>query len=495
MEEIKHRFAIGKKMYIFVVAIVLFATVCVCANSYVINVDQVNTYYKRLTINNAKNYASLVDVDFLKELRAVVMSEEYQALRVEAEETEDDSKLIDYLIEKDLWNQYQEEREKMRTYVENMEDLEYLYIVAWGELGTMKDMYLLDADEVPVSETGYWEEREEEFGDLSPDTKTIEPVINNGDWGWLCSGFAAVCDDEGNVVCHVGADVNMELVMTERYSDLGYMILSALAVTIIALAGAFIFVNRAVVKPLKTITADLKKFSPDAGKDYIEAEVIDIPIKQQDEISDIYYAIQAMQKKIVDYINSITTIKLDKAKAEVNIKMKDKEIVEISKEAFKDALTGIGNKNAYVRRVDELNKGIAEGNAEFAIVMMDVNRLKIINDTYGHEAGDAYLKGSCHVICDCFKHSPVYRIGGDEFVAVLSGDDYKNRDERVDAVRDVFEKTFNDESKEPWERYSVSVGMSEFTPEDTSVDNIFRRADRLMYVEKSAFKKKYSSVS
>ena len=64
-----NRFTIGKKMYLFVIAIVLFATGCVCALNYVINVDQINTYYKRLTINNAVNYSTLVDVEFLKELR------------------------------------------------------------------------------------------------------------------------------------------------------------------------------------------------------------------------------------------------------------------------------------------------------------------------------------------------------------------------------------------------------------------------------------------
>ena len=124
-----NRFTIGKKMYLFVIAIVLFATGCVCALNYAINVDQINTYYKRLTINNAVNYSTLVDVEFLEELRAVAETDEYQALRMEAEENDDESIVVDYLQEKGLYDKFIEEREKMRTYVNNLEDVEYLYAV------------------------------------------------------------------------------------------------------------------------------------------------------------------------------------------------------------------------------------------------------------------------------------------------------------------------------------------------------------------------------
>ena len=127
--------------------------------------------------------------------------------------------------------------------------------------------------------------------------------------------------------------------------------------------------------------------------------------------------------------------------------------------------------------------------------MMDANGLKHINDNYGHAQGDAYLKGCSHLICEEFKHSPVYRIGGDESVAILSGEDYQNRNERVDSLRKVFEQAYHKENAQPWERYSASVGMAEFTSEDMNVDDVFKRADKLMYENKDAFKKKTASES
>ena len=491
MERSKGRFTIGAKMYIFVTATVLFAAAGVCAFAFLINADQIDTYFKRLTTDNARNYATLADIDFIRELRAVAESDEYQAIRDEAEELDDDSLVQEYLEEKGLWERYEAERAKMITYVENMEDLEYLYIVAWGEGDATVDMYIIDADDVPFYETGYYEDREVEFTGVDY-TKTIEPVINNGDWGWLCSGFEPVYDEDGNLICHIGCDVSMEEVMQERYTNLSYIIGSAIFVTAIVLIGSIIFINKSVVNPLKTITSAMKRFSPAPGADYKSAGVIDLDIRKNDEIGDIYNEIRSMQTRITDSINDMTAMKQDKERAEDEARVKDKEIGEISKEAFKDPLTGIGNKNAYVRKVEEINAMITSGGAEFAIVMMDVNGLKHVNDNYGHTSGDAYLKGACHVFCEVFKHSPVYRIGGDEFVAVLTGDDYNNRSERVDELKGVFDRTYADESVQPWERYSASVGMSEYSITDMSAEFVFRRADKQMYENKDAFKKNHN---
>lgn len=61
---------------------------------------------------------------------------------------------------------------------------------------------------------------------------------------------------------------------------------------------------------------------------------------------------------------------------------------------------------------------------EFAIAVFDLNNLKDINDRLGHEVGDQYIKNACRVICDSFKHSPVFRVGGDEFAVFLENTDY-----------------------------------------------------------------------
>ena len=267
----------------------------------------------------------------------------------------------------------------------------------------------------------------------------------------------------------------MEDVMAERMQNLSYVAISSLICVIVVLFIGVLLVNRVIVKPLMLITRHIKYFLPGDDRDYEEAGVINLDIKNNDEIRDIYDEIRSMQIRIVDNLNSISDME------------KDNE--EVSREAFKDALTGVGNKAAYNRKMVEINEAIANGVEDFAIVMLDVNGLKVMNDEQGHAAGDTYIRGCCRVACETFKHSPVFRIGGDEFVAILMGDDYNHRSERVRELKEFFAKAYKNEKVEPWLRFSCSVGMAEYTKGDKSAEIVFRRADKLMYEDKLRFKK------
>ena len=116
--------------------------------------------------------------------------------------------------------------------------------------------------------------------------------------------------------------------------------------------------------------------------------------------------------------------------------------------------------------------------------MLDVDRLKIINDNMGHELGDKAIIGSCYSLCKAFSHSPVFRVGGDEFIAIVDGEDYENR-------RELYEKLKNNEILVRNQRYDFSVGMATFEPGvDHSFKDVLNRADQEMYLNKKA-KRKY----
>ena len=167
---------------------------------------------------------------------------------------------------------------------------------------------------------------------------------------------------------------------------------------------------------------------------------------------------------------------------------RDKRIGLISQEAYKDALTGVGNIASYNNKVAEINQQLENGPVEFAVVMVDMNDLKQINDQCGHKEGDIYIKGCCQMICDAFKHSPVFRIGGDEFVVILRGQDYTARHQNVKALRAAFEDSFEQTEKDPWFRYSASVGLSESSSADKTFEQVFKRANQAMSNEKKMFK-------
>ena len=183
----------------------------------------------------------------------------------------------------------------------------------------------------------------------------------------------------------------------------------------------------------------------------------------------------------------------DITEGEKQLMDRDIQIGQISQEAYRDSLTGVGSKAAYIRKVAEINSKIGSTETEFAVVMMDMNNLKQINDDYGHKAGDIYIKGCCHMICETFKNSPVYRIGGDEFVALLQGKDFCKRAEKTAYLRKAFAESFDQPDKDPWLRYSAAVGLAEFASDDSTYELVFKRADKAMYEDKNQFKEIYGS--
>lgn len=161
--------------------------------------------------------------------------------------------------------------------------------------------------------------------------------------------------------------------------------------------------------------------------------------------------------------------------------------------AYTDALTQVSNKAAYDRMAMQLDADITAGTAEFAILMIDLNFLKRVNDTYGHEKGNLYIQGLCERILNIFPLEDVYRIGGDEFVVVLSGEYYRERDGLVGKLKRSFANVSGSEdgkpTEKPWENISAAVGLAVYEKDsDRTVEDVFKRADELMYQDKVAMK-------
>ena len=164
----------------------------------------------------------------------------------------------------------------------------------------------------------------------------------------------------------------------------------------------------------------------------------------------------------------------------------EKELGAVRTQANTDPLTGVKSKRAYVEREKELNNQIREGELDdLAIVICDINNMKQINDTLGHKAGDECIRKTSRNICRLFKHSPVFRFGGDEFVVIMTGDDYKNRKSLM--------KKMSDHAQECLEKDDIVIasGMAEFDKDsDENIKAVFHRADNRMYKNKEDLKKK-----
>ena len=150
----------------------------------------------------------------------------------------------------------------------------------------------------------------------------------------------------------------------------------------------------------------------------------------------------------------------------------------------KDALTGVKNQQVYADMELQLNGQIKAKTAEpFALVVCDVNEMKQVNDAQGLGVGDAFLKSACTMLCDTFKHSPVFRVDGDAFIVLLRGNDYENRSK----LNAEFARKQVDHKRNGL--VTLAFGMSDYDPEkDTCVRDVFTRAENLMYGNKDWIK-------
>ena len=188
---------------------------------------------------------------------------------------------------------------------------------------------------------------------------------------------------------------------------------------------------------------------------------------------------------LFEYISRIDVL-MSKVRQNISLRVLNKRLIELTET---DVLTGVKNRAAYTTREAELNSRIRSGTRmAFGIGIFDINNLKKVNDNYGHELGDAYIVNCCSVLCNVFSHSPVFRIGGDEFVVLLMDEDYNNREELMQKLTKRMEEIAAKDPA-PDDRVSIAGGIGIYEPgRDDKVAEIFARADAAMYDNKIMMK-------
>jgi len=196
----------------------------------------------------------------------------------------------------------------------------------------------------------------------------------------------------------------------------------------------------------------------------------------------LYQALLMTMNNVLGYFNNLKRAKVQVTNMQVKVMAMD----EI---AYKDSLTGVKNKAAYDKKISELDAKIENAQAVFCIVMVDVNYLKKVNDTYGHERGNEYLINACRLVCSVFGAEHVYRIGGDEFVVIIDDDRVAIAQYFVKQFKTEMERKNVNEALQPWERISAAVGVAYYeSVYDQTADEVFKRADKEMYANKLAMK-------
>jgi len=197
--------------------------------------------------------------------------------------------------------------------------------------------------------------------------------------------------------------------------------------------------------------------------------------------SEIVYILQRMTSSMVHALD-----KLELAA----IKQRDHDRFEYM--ANYDALTELPNRKFFVEKLESAIENAGRSGRRFALMFIDLDGFKAINDNYGHDYGDALLKELASRFCSVLRENDcVARLGGDEFV-VIAGD------ARNESSLIVIAEKFLEEAARPVLIHSescsvsASIGISLYSDKGESSTSLLRRADDAMYLAKSAGKNQYS---
>lgn len=170
---------------------------------------------------------------------------------------------------------------------------------------------------------------------------------------------------------------------------------------------------------------------------------------------------------------------------------------KIGKIAYTDANTGLGNPAAFKSKFEELDR--TKNNYSYiGIIQFDVNNLKVINDSLGHEAGDLLIKTAADIIDTCFSTiGNCYRVGGDEFVTITTFNHAPLVcEEAILKFENAIDK-FNNNPDRPFD-LRIAYGVAYYTSDShqyQSLKEVHKLADERMYNKKKELKARYAKTA
>lgn len=257
----------------------------------------------------------------------------------------------------------------------------------------------------------------------------------------------------------------MTLVLSASYDDIRRIrydialeILFIVTVLALVFALIVIFMVKKMVDPLKKLTVASQKLAEgDYNVDIVESNTYEIKL-------------------------------LSAAFENMTMNLREHEKIQ-NMLAYRDSLTGLRNTTSYKVWVTDFDKEIeSKTESEFKVIVLDMNYLKETNDLYGHDTGNKLIVCAAHIISDVFKRSPVFRIGGDEFLVILQHRDLESSGELLEQLK---YECMNASVTAGNETIPISIasGVATYNPDtDTSFVDVFNRADDAMYQNKRIMK-------
>lgn len=264
--------------------------------------------------------------------------------------------------------------------------------------------------------------------------------------------------------------------------------LAVIAVATLLLITPFVwYLANSVASPITALSRIFKDVA--SGRQSVEqsSKLDEFDVSRMAEISDLTNSFVAMSNVIsqnVQHIHELNTSLEEKvAQRTHELRIANQELTKI---ATQDALTGLPNRNLVMDRLTRALIAAKRDRRHVALMFIDLDQFKPVNDTYGHEAGDLLLQQVAQRIQRCLRESDtVSRIGGDEFVVLLPVVEIKQDAEEIARkICCALSQPFD--YKDHVLRISSSIGIAMYPEHGHDESAMFKMADAAMYHAKTS---------
>ena len=362
---------------------------------------------------------------------------------------------------------------KTLTYFQDNIELEYIYCVI--RVSEKEFVFGVDPTIEDPGEFGSPIVYTDALYNASKGKAGVDEIPYADEWGVFYSSYSPVFDSNGDVAGIVAADFSTDWYQN-KISQLKIIIIAFVAASLLISVSIAILIARQYNKFFLALVDKMNVLSNGIQTLINEADPGDeidgyFSLTDTDSDKSMGDSIKILEEKIVVMQMRLTN-----------------QIEIVRSHAYIDTLTGINNRNSYMEYLQILENKMADNpDIVFSVVVFDINQLKMINDDYGHDRGDQLIVTIAKEIHDIFGGNRVYRVGGDEFVAIL---DEPDPSDKIAKLKEAVAKKNNSESiiNDPDFEIAISVGFAAYDPDiDRTYSDVFQRADNAMYVDKRAF--------
>ena len=383
-------------------------------------------------------------------------------------------------------DEYNQAMRTLRIFQENI-DLSYIYAVR--KMGDGSFVFVIDPDPDDPAPFGFPLEWEEELISASNGIPAVEDSPRSDRWGTFYTAYTPILNDQKQVVGIIGVDYDAGLFGSHFAKDVLTIVIITGAIMIlgVVMAVGFARQNRRryeiVDKEISALDEGFEKLNKSmkesalmklqerpksVGNDLLKTlasgEIYDDGLhrRRTDEFTDISMRLQKMQEALKHYISYLDS------------------------QTYVDGMTGVCNKLAYRKRIDELDAEIKDKKAQFVVAFFDLNGLRHINAVHGYAVGDTLLYAAATILQRLFEQKNVFHVAGDEFIVILRGRTLTDMDsyfKRISEEADLFNRL-----KRVPVKLSMSRGSAAYTPgKDENYRQVFLRAEENEKRDKTAY--------